>query len=141
MILDTNLLVDAVRESSPQHERARQWMEQALTGPERVGLPWQTIGSFVRIVTNARIVRPTFSGPDAWSFVEEWLASPVVWVPPVGERTVSILGTLIRTHRLTGNLIPDAQLAALAIEYGVAVASADTDFARFPEVRWINPLA
>ena len=73
--------------------------------------------------------------------MSDWLASPVAWLPPVSPRTATILGELIDRHGLTGNAIPDAQLAALALEYGLAVCSADSDFARFAEVRWVNPLA
>jgi len=63
-----------------------------------------------------------------------------VWIPPATERTLSILTDLITRYEITGNLIPDAQLAALAIEHGLELFSADTDFARFKELRWRNPL-
>jgi uncharacterized protein len=72
--------------------------------------------------------------------VSDWLAAPAAWVPGPGPDYGQILGDLVRRHDVRGNLVPDAQLAALAIEHGVEVCSADTDFARFPEVRWTNPL-
>ena len=76
----------------------------------------------------------------ASSVVENWFSSPVAWMPVPTVSTVRILAGLVQRYSISGNLVPDAQLAALAIEHGVAVASADTDFARFRELRWINPL-
>ena len=73
--------------------------------------------------------------------VDAWLASPVAWIPLPTERHAAVLGDLIRRYRLSGNLVPDAHLAALALVHGAEVISADTDFARFTEVRWSNPLA
>ena len=77
---------------------------------------------------------------QTWSRVEDWLAAPAAWVPAPTDRHAAVLGSLIRRYHLSANAIPDAHLAALAIEYGVAICSADTDFARFTELRWINPL-
>lgn len=77
----------------------------------------------------------------AWGYVEDWLASELVWIPLPTSRHSEVLGHLIARYRIAGNLVPDAQLAALAVEHGVAVCSTDTDFARFTELRWINPLA
>jgi predicted nucleic acid-binding protein len=73
--------------------------------------------------------------------VSDWLGAAATWIPTPGERHAEILGDLITRHGVRGNLVPDAQLAALAVEHGVAVASADGDFARFTEIRWENPLA
>lgn len=109
-------------------------------GDRRVGLPWPTIGAFVRIATHPRVTRNPLGGAAAWSLVERWLAAPPTWVPPATERTAAALGKLLAGTPVTGNLVPDAQLAALAIEHGLVVMTADTDFGRFPEVRWTNPL-
>ena len=76
----------------------------------------------------------------AWSFVEGWLWLRQCWIPSAGEQTAAILGRLRSRYRPTARLVSDAQLGALAIEYGVPIVSADTDFARFDEVRWVNPL-
>lgn len=78
---------------------------------------------------------------EAWTFVEEWPAVPVVWIPQPTEAHAEVLGALLRRHRPTGNLTPDAHLAAIAIEHGLEVCSADSGFARFTEIRWRNPLA
>lgn len=141
MILDANLLLFAVHAASPFHERAHAWLTEQLNGSRRVGLPWQTIGAFLRIATHPRAFARPLSPATAWSVVADWLAADPVWVPVPGPRHGEILGGLIERYGVHGNLVPDAQLAALAIEHGVAVASADTDFARFEDVPWINPLA
>lgn len=113
---------------------------RALSGHERVGLRWQTIGSLLRISTHPRIAQSPLSAGAAQRYVDRWLAAPPVWVPPATARTVAAYAQLSEVHHVTGNLVPDAQLAAHALELGVAVVSADSNFARFPEVRWINPL-
>ena len=97
--------------------------------------------AFVRLVTNPRAFPRPLSSDDAWDIVEAWLASPVAWVPTATDRHAQVLGDLVRRYRLTGNLVPDAHLAAIALEHGAEVVSADTDFARFAELRWSNPLA
>ena len=140
MILDVNILIYATDSTSPHHEPAMEWLASALTGDRRVGIPWQTVGAFVRIVTHPRAMRRPLTLTEAWAAVDSWFAVPVVLVPPAGERTVRILERLMLDHHLTSSMTTDAQLAALAIEHGVAVVSADTDFARFPDLTWINPI-
>lgn len=141
MLIDANLLLFAVDASAPMHARAKTWLIEQLNGHRQVGIPWESLGAFVRIATHPRASARALTGPQAWEFVKEWLAVPVVWVPGPTERHGEILGGLIETHQLTGNLVPDAHLAAIAIQHGLEMCSADTDFARFPEVRWHNPLA
>lgn len=140
MLLDANLLLYAVDADCPEHDVVSQWLEEQLSGPVRVGLPWQSIGAFVRIATHARVYERPLAPSEAWGYVEEWLAAPHVWIPAAGAATAVVLGQLLAAPGIGGNLVPDAQLAALAIEHGVAVASADADFARFPGCRWVNPL-
>lgn len=139
MLLDANILLYAVDSSSTLNERAGQWLEEALNGDRRVGLPWQSIGAFLRIVTHPRVTTDPLTPEDAWSFVQGWLDADPTWVPPATERTAAVLRRLVETTPASANLIPDAQLAALAIEHGLTVVTADTDFARFPDVRWHNP--
>lgn len=140
MIVDANVLLYAVDADSRFHESAIRWVNNALSGQERVGLPWQTLGAFLRVSTHPRLFANPLSAERAMGYVDEWLAREVTWVPAAGHRTVAAYGRIALAHQVTGNLVTDAQLAALALEHGVPVVSADSDFARFPEVRWINPL-
>ncbi|MGH9077973.1 MAG: TA system VapC family ribonuclease toxin [Acidimicrobiales bacterium] len=140
MLVDANLLLYAVDARSPHHSRAARWLQEILNADRRVGLPWQTIGAFLRISTHPRASANPLSPADAWAYVESWLAAGPVWIPPATERTAAVLGRLVARHQISANLIPDAQLAALAIEHGLVVCSADTDFGRFDELRWRNPL-
>ena len=141
MLIDANLLLYAVDSSSPQHEPAAAWLERVLNGERRVGLPWQTIGAFVRISTHPRISTKPLTADQASAYVAAWLAATPTWVPPATERTAAVFARLVTEHGVTGNLVTDAQLAALAIEHGLRLCSADTDFARFDDVHWENPLA
>lgn len=141
MLIDANLLVFAVREESPFHVKARNWLTDQLNGERRVGIPWQSLAAFLRIATNPRIYERPLEPIAAWTYVEGWLADDLVWTPAPTPRHAQVLGGLIKHHQPRGNLVTDAQLAALAIEHGLEVCSADTDFARFTEIRWNNPLA
>jgi toxin-antitoxin system PIN domain toxin len=141
VLLDANLLLYAVDRDSPHHERAAAWLTEVLNGPHRVALPWQTIGAFLRISTHPRIAATPLTAEEAWAFVARWLVAPATWVPPASQQTTALLGELLFRHDITGNLVTDAQLAALAWEIGAVVQSTDNDFARFPEVPWVNPLA
>jgi len=141
MLVDANVLLYAVNRNSRVHGRARDWLTDQLNGSRRVGLPWQSLGAFLRIATHPRAFERPLTPMDAWDRVADWLASDVAWVPEPGPRYADLLGGLIDTYEVRGNLVPDAQLAALAIEHGLAVYSADTDFARFAELEWRNPVA
>lgn len=140
MLVDANILLYAVDTSSPFHERAREWMESALNGPRRVAIPWASLLAFARTSTHARALRNPLSPAEAWEFIEDWRAAPATWIPTPGRGYSEILGRLIRELDLRGALIADAAVAALCIEHGLAVVSADSDFARFSDVEWINPL-
>lgn len=140
MIVDANMLLYAVDSGSPFHEPARGWVEGAFNGPGRVGLPWSVLTAFVRISTSPRAFAHPLSPSAAWGHVEQWLTLDNAWAPAPTSRHAEVLGSLIIRHDLRGNLISDADLAALAIEHGLRVCSADTDFARFSEVEWTNPL-
>ncbi len=141
MLVDANILLYAVDETSPFHERARDWMEETLNGSRRVGLPWASLTAFLRIVTNPRALADPLAPAEAWALVDAWLDAPTVWVPTPGRGHREILGRLVGDLDLRANLIPDAVLAALCIEHGLEMVSADTDFARFTELTWHNPIA
>ena len=116
MIIDANILVYAVDEDAPQHARAKAFLEEHLNGDRRIGLPWQSLTDFLRITTHPRVMSAPLSGSDAAGFVTDWLNAPAAWLPETTSKTWPILLGLINTHGVTGNLVPDAQLAALAIQ-------------------------
>lgn len=141
MLLDANLLLYAVHEGAPQHEATTEWLTEQLNGSRRVGLPWQSLAAFLRIATHPRAFPRPLSPITAWECISDWLAAPVAWIPQPGPEYARTLGELITTYEVAGNLVTDAQLAALAIEHGVTLCSNDTDFARFSQLHWSNPLA
>jgi toxin-antitoxin system PIN domain toxin len=141
VIVDANVLLYAVDTSSPFHKPARDWLEGSLNEPARIGLPWASLLAFQRISTHPRASASPLSPSQAWSFVADWLDADAVWVPVPGERHAEIYSDLIVAGDLRGNLVTDAHLAALAIEHGVGVCSTDSDFARFPQITWVNPIA
>ncbi len=140
ILVDANLLIYAYVPTLPQHEVARRWLEEQLSTAPRVGLPWPSLLAFVRLVTNPRVFERPASITEAWERVEEWLKVPSVWVPLPTERHPEILGELMQRAVDRPQLVPDAHLAALAIEHGLILCSTDGDFARFPGLRWRNPL-
>jgi toxin-antitoxin system PIN domain toxin len=140
MLIDANVLLYAVHRQSPHHDAARAWLTDQLNGPRRVGLPWQTLTSFLRISTHSRAFERPLEPSAAWSQVREWLAAEAAWIPHPGAGYAAIVERLLERNP-RGNLIPDVMLAALAIEHGLTLASADTDFAGFDGLRWLNPLA
>lgn len=140
ILVDANLLLYARDSGSEHHAAAITWLTRQLNGASRVGLPWESLTAFVRIATHPRVYDRPLTADEAWSQVEEWLGATPAWVPLPTERHGSVLGSLIRRHDIRGNLVSDAVLAALAVEHGLEICSADTDFARFPEVQWQNPL-
>ncbi|MHC4670689.1 MAG: TA system VapC family ribonuclease toxin [Planctomycetota bacterium] len=141
ILVDGNLLVYAHVSSFDQHAAARAWLDDRLNGSARVGLPWPTLLAFVRLVTNPRVFERPEPVAAAWQQVEEWLDCEPAWIPTPTERHREILGPLLREAATRANLVPDAHLAALAIEHGLVLASTDGDFARFPNLRWENPIA
>lgn len=141
ILLDANLLVYAHVSSFEQHERARAWLDAKLGGPAPVGLPWPSLLAFVRLVTNPRMFERPEPTAGAWRQVGDWLDCDCAWIPAPTERHREILGHLLAAPGIQGNLVPDAHLAALAIEHGLALCSTDGDFARFDGLRWENPIA
>ncbi len=124
----------------PQHERARPWLDERLAGVPRVGFPWPSTIAFIRLVSNPRLFERPVAVADAWGQVRLWLSAPSAWVPVPTERHAEVLEALMPEVNRS-ELVPDAHLAALAIEHGLTVCSTDGDFARFAGLRWENPLA
>jgi uncharacterized protein len=126
-------------EEMPQHQDARRWLEGVLTDVPPVGLPWPSLLAFVRIGTNPRAFQRPASTRTAWRIVEQWLAAEPSWIPSPTDRHAEILARMLE-HVDRPALVSDAHLASLAVEHGLEVCSTDRDFARFPGVRWRNPL-
>jgi toxin-antitoxin system PIN domain toxin len=141
ILVDANIIVYAHVRGFPQHESARAWLDAQLNGNSPVGLPWHSLLAFLRIVTNPRVFQSPETMADAWKQVEEWLDCDPVWVPEATERHREVLGALLAGPGMQANLVPDAHLASLAIEHGLMLCSTDGDFARFPSLRWQNPLS
>jgi toxin-antitoxin system PIN domain toxin len=140
ILVDANLLIYAHVREFAEHSAARVWLDEQLNEQPRVGLPWPSLLAFMRIITNGRVFERPLSSQKAWAQVEAWLDAPASWIPTPGTQHAAILASLVpqisRPH-----LVPDAHLAALAIEHGLTLCSTDGDFARFEDLAWENPLA
>ncbi len=141
IVLDANLLLHAYDTESPHHSKARAWLETTLSAPELVGLPWQTISAFLRIMTNPRLPGERFTAAEAVQVVDRWLEQPNVRLLAPGDDHWTVFRSMIIEGQAPGPLISDASLAALTTEYGGVLHTTDRDFARFPGLRWVNPLA
>jgi uncharacterized protein len=140
ILVDANLLIYAHVDGFPQHERARDWLDQQLNGTAPVGLPWPSLLAFLRLVTNPRVFDRPERMADAWSQVLEWLGCEPVWIPHPGNRHAELLGGYVGLPGVHANGIPDTHLAALAVEHGLTLCSSDGGFARYPGLQWIDPL-
>ena len=140
MLLDANVLLYANDAGDPRNETAANFLEEVLNGSVRVAIPWQTITAFVRISTNPRAYAEPMNSASAWRFIADCLNSAPAWIPPQSGSTADILGDLLNNTAVTGNLVADAALAAIAIEHGIPVVTNDSDFHRFP-VTVMNPFA
>jgi toxin-antitoxin system PIN domain toxin len=140
IVVDANLLIYARVASLPQHRAARAWLDDRLNGSAAVGLPWPSLLGFLRITTNPRVFERPLALAVAWRQVRDWLGCRPVWVPAPTDRHVPLLEALLLEVGSGANLVADAHLAALAMEHGLTLCSTDGDFARFPGLRWENPL-
>jgi toxin-antitoxin system PIN domain toxin len=140
ILVDANLLLYAYHPRAEQHERARAWLEAALSGLEPVGLPWSTVLAFLRLATSPRVFARPLSTAEAEIIVSTWLAEPSVVLVSPGDRYWEILRALLIDAQVTGPLVTDAALAALAIEHGATLVTTDRDFARFRGLRLSDPL-
>lgn len=140
ILVDANLLLYAANRSAPEHEAARTWLDARLSGTARVGLPWPSLLAFVRLASNPLVLRNAVSVEGAWMQVQEWLGARPAWVPAPTEQHSEVLDRFCRLPQMSSRLVPDAHLAALAIEHGLTLCSTDGDFSKFPGLSWENPL-
>jgi uncharacterized protein len=141
IVLDANILLYAYDSISSHHAKARSWVERVFSGPDPVGLPWQTISAFLRIMTNPRLPGGRFSLEEGAHIADLWLEQPNVRLLVPGDDHWLLFRQTIVDGQALGALITDAQLAALTMEYGGVLHTTDRDFARFPGLRWTNPIA
>jgi len=141
IVIDANLLLYAYGASSAHHEKARAWLQDVLSGAETVGLAWQTIAAFIRISTDPRVPGFRRSAQEALAAVNEWLQLPTVRVLAPGDQYWHLFQEMIVEGQASGPLVSDAEIAALTMEYGGVLHTMDRDFARFPGLRWVNPLS
>ena len=140
IVFDANLLIYAYDGGSSYHSKARAWVEDVFSGDALVGLPWHAITAFLRIMTNKRLPGSRFSLEQASQIVDLWLGQPNVRTLAPGEHQWPLLRSMLIEGQASGALANDAQIAALTIENGGVLHTADRGFARFPGLRWVNPL-
>jgi toxin-antitoxin system PIN domain toxin len=140
IVPDANLLLYTYDRESPFHPAAARWWSGLLSGTEPVGLCPVVVFAFLRLATNARVFERPLTARDAGALIKSWLSRPNVRLLIAGPTHVETVCQLLAKAGTGGNLVTDAQIAALAQEYGATVHSADTDFARFAGVSWENPL-
>lgn len=140
IVLDVNLLIYAYDTTCENHAKSRTWVQELFSGDAPVGLPWQTINAFLRIVTYPGLMGERFTMGQALAIVDQWVGMHHVRTLAPGDRHWALFREMITNGDARGKLTTDAALAALTIEYGGVLYSNDRDFARFPGLRWIDPL-
>jgi toxin-antitoxin system PIN domain toxin len=140
-LVDTNVLLYAVHEEAERHVEARGWLDATLSSRETVLLPWVSLLGFIRISTHPSIYARPQSASEAFEIVNDWLALSVVLTGDPDQRHAGRMRDLLVSTGTGGNLVSDAHLAALAMQYDATVISYDNDFRRFPGVRWQRPTA
>lgn len=138
---DVNLLLYSVNEAFPQHRAAKAWWDERLSGAEPVALLHVVILGFVRLATHREVFTSPLTIAQAIEVVDSWVAQPNVRMVAPPETHWEVLKTMLKSGHAGGNLTTDAHIAAMASEYGMTVYSNDADFARFPSVKTVNPLA
>ncbi|MEX0658341.1 MAG: TA system VapC family ribonuclease toxin [Egibacteraceae bacterium] len=139
-LVDTNLLLYAVDDTSVHHAVVRPWLETKLSGTETIGFAWNAMLGFVRLSTSAHVFSVPLTVDRALDLLEAWLAQPCAAVLQPTKRHTAVLRDLLAPLGTAGNLTSDAHLAALALEHGAQICSTDGDFARFRGVELVNPL-
>ncbi|HXW53901.1 MAG TPA: type II toxin-antitoxin system VapC family toxin [Myxococcota bacterium] len=139
ILVDANILVYAYVQGMPQHDAAKAWLDGMLNTFTRVGLPWQSLTAFMRLVSSPRLFERPEPVDKAFNQVKAWLSLDNVFVPTPTNSHSEVFAKMI-AFASEANLIPDAHLAALCVEHGLIMYSADGDMARFKGLKWVNPL-
>jgi len=140
ILVDVNILINAVHTGSPHHVGVKAWLDAAILQGIELGFPWLVLVGFVRITTNPKITRQPFTLEDAFSQIDAWLALPNARMVNPTLQHLRHFEDQCRRANATANLVTDAHLAALAVEHQCELASTDGDFAKFANVKWVNPL-
>jgi len=141
ILVDANILLYAEDSLQSRHQQARAWWDSQLSGTGVVCLCWTVLSAFIRIGTNPRVFEHPLSLEQALARVQSWLDQPCTRVVRPTERHWTVFKQVLTDGQAVANLVTDAHMAALAIEHGCELASTDSDFARFPKLKWRNPLA
>jgi len=141
ILVDANILLYAEDSLQSRHQQARAWWDGQLSGSGVVCLCWTVLSAFIRIGTNPRVFEQPLSLEQALACVQSWLDQPCTRVVRPTERHWTVFKQVLTDGQAVANLVTDAHMAALAIEHGCELASTDSDFARFPKLKWRNPLA
>jgi toxin-antitoxin system PIN domain toxin len=141
ILVDANILLYAEDSLAPLHRRAREWWDEQLSGSGPVGFCWTVLSAFIRIGTNPRVFEQPLSLDQALGRVQSWLDQPGARIVRPTDQHWAVFQAMLKSGQALANLVTDAHLAALAIEHGCQLASTDADFARFPDLKWINPLS
>ncbi len=140
ILVDANILLYAEDQLSPQHDAARTWWDAVLSGTAPVCLCWVVLSAFIRIGTNPRVFEHPLSLEQALSRIQSWMDQPCTRIITPTARHWTVFQKMLRDGQAVANLVTDAHLAALAAEHGCELLSTDSDFSRFPGIRWRNPL-
>jgi len=140
MLADTNVLIYAFNDKADRHAEYRAWLSELINGPEPYAVSDLALTGFVRVVTNARIFKPAAPIERAMAFASDFRSQPHAEVVNPGGRFWSIFTDMCNLAKASGKLVPDAYLAALAIERGCELITTNQDFGRFPGLRWRHPL-
>jgi len=142
MLVDTNLLIYATFADAPEHERAREWLEGRLADDEStIALCWPVVYAFVRLITSRRVFGPhAISVGDGWAVAAAYLEQPAVRLVTAAAGHPAIAAVLAAPPGLRRDDVPDVEIAALAVEHGLVLASHDHGFRRFSRLRVVDPL-
>ena len=140
ILVDANILLYAEDSLSSFHQKARTWWDDQLSGNEPVCLCWTVLSAFIRIGTNPRVFEYPLSLEQTLARIQGWFDQPCTRIIRPTEQHWTTYQQMLNDGQAVANLVTDAHIAALALQHGCTVASTDADFARFPKLKWINPL-